>query len=96
MNALDRLTRESPLLATLGVTGVGLVAVSFHHWKKGLIVIGVGLLVGAALRLALPARRVGLLAVRGRTADVAVLAGLGLAIVVLALIVPAVRVVPPP
>lgn len=88
--------REAPLLAVAAIAGLGLLAVALHYWRKGLYVIGVALLVGAALRLLLPARRAGLLAVRSRTADVTTLALLGAAIVILAAVVPPVRALPRP
>jgi hypothetical protein len=67
---------------------VGLALVGQDHWKRGLLLAGIGLLAGAALRLVLPARLSGLLAVRGRAFDVAVLAGLGVATIVLTASVP--------
>jgi len=45
-------------------------------------------LFAALARLLLPARRVGLLVVRSRAFDVVVLAGMGMALVVLAIVVP--------
>ena len=52
-------------------------------------IAGVSALVGGAvLRLLLPVRRVGFLAVRGRWVDVVLLAGSGLALAVIALAIP--------
>lgn len=96
MRRWDRLRNQLPMLAVLLVSGTGLAAVAIHHWRKGLYVIGAGVVLGAVLRLLLPTRRVGLLAVRGRTRDVIALGTLGLGIVVLAALVPAVRTLPPP
>ena len=50
-----------------------------------LVVIGLAMTGTAVLRLVLPLRRVGLLAVRSRWADVLMLAGSGLALTVLTL-----------
>jgi hypothetical protein len=87
---------QLPLLAVLLVSGSGLVAVSLHYWRKGLYVIGAGVALGSVLRLLLPTRRVGLLAVRGRTRDVLALGVLGLSIIVVAAVVPAVHALPTP
>jgi hypothetical protein len=82
------LQRELPILAVLTgfATGVGLVAM--HYWRRGVLVCGIALLAGGFLRLVLPTRRAGVLAVRGRTTDVVSFATLGAAIVLLAAIVP--------
>lgn len=96
MRRWDRSRNQLPLLAVLLVSGSGLLSVSLHYWRKGLYVIGAGVALGAVFRLLLPTRRVGLLAVRGRARDVLALGLLGLAIIVLAAVVPAVRTVPGP
>jgi ABC-type bacteriocin/lantibiotic exporter with double-glycine peptidase domain len=54
----------------------------------GRLVIAVGLLLAAVLRLVLPARRAGLLVVRSRRLDVALLLVLGAALLALASSVP--------
>jgi len=81
---LAGLLRQLPLLAVLIAVGVGLLLVAFDHWRKGLIVVGVTLLAGAVLRLLLPERRVGFLAVRSRPIDVVLMAGTGLVLTVIA------------
>jgi Protein of unknown function (DUF3017) len=40
------------------------------YWRRGALVIGIGVAVAAALRLALPDDRAGLLAVRGKAVDI--------------------------
>jgi Protein of unknown function (DUF3017) len=85
---LAGLIRQLPLLAVLVLVGVGLVLVAFDLWRKGIVIIGVAPLVAALLRLLLPVRRVGFLAVRGRPVDVALLAVTGLAIIVIVLTIP--------
>jgi Protein of unknown function (DUF3017) len=87
---LAGLIRQLPLLAVLVVVGAGLLLVTFEHWRRGLVVMGVALLIGAALRLLLPLRRVGFLAVRSRFVDVLTLGGAGLALVVIASAIPSV------
>ena len=80
--------RQLPLLAVLVVVGVGLVVVAFDHWRKGVVIMGVALIGAALLRLLLPVRRVGFLAVRSRPVDVVLLAVTGLAITVIVLTIP--------
>jgi hypothetical protein len=82
---LAGIIRQLPLLASILVVGAGLVLVTFGYWRRGLIVIGLALIGAALLRLLLPLRRVGLLAVRSRSVDVLLLAGTGLALTVLTL-----------
>jgi hypothetical protein len=68
--------------------GVGLLMVTFEHWRKGLVVVGLALVGGALLRLLLPVRRVGFLAVRSRPVDVLLLVGTGLALAIITLAIP--------
>jgi hypothetical protein len=70
-------------VVVLTLVAVGLAVTSFNAFRPGVITIGVALLVGCALRIALP--EVGMLAVRSRFTDVLVMGVLGVAIVVLAL-----------
>jgi hypothetical protein len=85
---LAGLLRQLPLLAVLIAVGVGLLMVTFEHWRKGLVVVGLALVGGAVLRALLPVRRVGFLAVRSRPVDVVLLAGAGLALAIIALTIP--------
>jgi len=85
---LAGLLRQLPLLAVLIAVGVGLLMVTFEHWRKGLVVVGLALVGGAVLRAFLPVRRVGFLAVRSRPVDVVLLAGAGLALAIIALAIP--------
>jgi len=85
---LAGLLRQLPLLAVLVAVGVGLLMVTFEHWRKGLVVVGLALVGGAVLRAFLPVRRVGFLAVRSRPVDVVLLAGAGLALAIIALAIP--------
>jgi hypothetical protein len=82
---LAGLVRQAPLLAVLVAVGIGLLVVGFGHWRRGLVVIGLSLVGAGALRLFLPVRRVGFLAVRSRPMDVVLLAGTGLLLTVVAL-----------
>jgi hypothetical protein len=85
---LAGLLRQLPLLLVLVVVAVGLVMVAFEHWRRGLVVVGVALVGGGLLRLLLPVRRVGFLAVRSRPVDVVLLAVTGLAVTVIVLTIP--------
>jgi hypothetical protein len=85
---LAGLLRQLPLLAVLVVVGVGLVVVTFGHWRRGIVIIGLALVGAALLRLLLPLRRVGFLAVRSRSVDVALMAGTGLVLTVIVLTIP--------
>jgi hypothetical protein len=85
---LAGLIRQLPLLAVLIVVGVGLLLVTFDHWRRGLVVMGVALLVGAALRMLVPLRRVGFLAVRSRLVDVLLLSCTGVVLIGVALSLP--------
>jgi hypothetical protein len=85
---LAGLIRQLPLLAVLVMVGVGMLVVTFDHWRSGLVIIGLALIGGAVLRMVLPVRRVGFLAVRSRPVDVVLLAGTGLALTVIVLLIP--------
>lgn len=83
--------RQWPLLViVLGVlTGLSIAYLGdSSSWRLGAVVIGATLGLGAVLRLALPSREAGLLQVRSKGFDVAVLALAGAAVIVLAVAVP--------
>jgi Protein of unknown function (DUF3017) len=71
------------LVVLLGV-GAGLVVVTIGDWRLGVRVAGVSLIVGAVCRLLLPQHHAGMLAVRNRWFDCALLTGLGVALIFLA------------
>lgn len=48
-----------------------------NYWRRGAVLIGVGVAVAAMLRLMLPEERAGLLTVRSKVTDVAMLALVG-------------------
>ena len=64
-------------IVVLAAAGVGLSIVSRGNWRLGVKWIAASLVVAAAVRLALPAREAGMLAVRRRLLDVALLAAVG-------------------
>ena len=82
--------RQLPLLAVLIAVAAGLLLVTVGHWRQGLVVVGLALVGGAVLRALLPVRRVGFLAVRSRPVDVLLMAGTGLLLTGIALVVPSV------
>jgi hypothetical protein len=75
-------------VAALAVVGAGLAVGAAGWWRLGAWVIAAGVLLAGLLRLVLPARRAGLLAVRSRRLDVTLLLGLGGALALLASSVP--------
>lgn len=85
---LAGLVRQLPLLFTLVAVAVGVLLVTVEHWRQGLVVVGAAVLAAALLRLLLPLRRVGFLAVRSRGVDVALMGLTGLVIVVISLSLP--------
>jgi hypothetical protein len=67
-------------LVVLAVSCLGLVLVSQGHWRSGVKWIGGALVVAAVVRLVIPAPQAGMLAVRRRGVDVAILVLLGIAL----------------
>ena len=85
---LGVVVRQWPLLLVLGGGMAGLLVVALDGFRLGCSMLGAAVLFAAVARAVLPARRVGLLVVRGRPFDVLVLAVMGAALVVLAVLVP--------
>ncbi|MCZ2806410.1 DUF3017 domain-containing protein [Modestobacter sp. VKM Ac-2983] len=81
--------RQWPLLAVIVVAGAGLLLVSHGRWRLGLVVMGFALIAAATLRLLLPLRRIGFLAVRSQRVDVTLTGVAGVALAVIALLIPA-------
>ncbi|HET6625615.1 MAG TPA: DUF3017 domain-containing protein [Nocardioidaceae bacterium] len=75
-------------LVVVAMTLTGLVITVAGAWRTGVSWMGAGLLVGAVCRLVLPERRAGMLRVRRRASDVGMLALAGVALLVLAAVVP--------
>lgn len=76
--------RQWPVLtvAVIGLVAAVLVAAGF--WRRGALMIGIGVGVAAALRLLLPTDRVGVLAVRSRRLDVATMVTLSAVVLYIA------------
>ncbi|HZJ08039.1 MAG TPA: DUF3017 domain-containing protein [Nocardioidaceae bacterium] len=75
-------------LAVVAMTVAGLVITVSGAWRTGVSWMGAGLLVGAACRLVLPESRAGMLRIRRKPADVAMMSLAGVALLVLAVVVP--------
>ena len=76
-------------LLVVATTGVGLLVVALGPWRRGVMVMGAALVVGAVLRTLLPENEAGMLRVRrSRWVDLVMLAGVGVALVVLAVVIP--------
>jgi hypothetical protein len=82
--------RNLPLIVVLALaaTGIGYSAAVPRHWLRGVLLLAGAMVLAGVLRLLLPARQAGLLAVRGRVVDVLCYAGGGVAIVLLGLALP--------
>ena len=75
-------------LLVLAVGAVGVAIVWSGDWRLGIRCLAGGLCLAALLRLVLPARDAGMLAVRNRFFDAVLLGGLGAAILFLATTIP--------
>lgn len=75
-------------IGVLAVVLAGLVVVATGRWRVGIEIFGGALVAGALLRLILPRRDAGMLAVRSRWLDAALLAGVGAALWILAATIP--------
>jgi hypothetical protein len=71
-------------LVVVAVTAIGFGIVTTGSWRQGIRWIAGALLFAAAVRAVLPARDAGMLAVRRRWWDCLLLAGVGIALIVLA------------
>jgi uncharacterized membrane protein YeaQ/YmgE (transglycosylase-associated protein family) len=77
------------LVVVVGVVaGLVIAWLGESTWRIGCLMIGAALVVGAVERVVLEDREAGLLQVRGKAFDVAVLALAGAAVIVLAVVVP--------
>ncbi|MBA3338484.1 MAG: DUF3017 domain-containing protein [Geodermatophilaceae bacterium] len=84
-----RLLAQVPYLIVGLFVAAGLVLVVFEYWRRGLVTIGASMGLAGLLRLLLPARRAGLLSVRGRAFDVAAYVAMGVALIGIGLAIPA-------
>jgi len=75
-------------LTVLAAAAIGLGIVAAGAWRTGIVWLGAGLLLASATRLVLSERGAGMLRVRRRWSDCLMLAVAGVALVVLAVVVP--------
>jgi hypothetical protein len=75
------------LLQLLGVF-IGIVLVVAGHWRVGIVIVGATFLVGAAARSVVPVSHTGMLRVRGKAFDMFWMTTLGVALIVLAIVIP--------
>lgn len=80
--------RQWPISVVLLGIVVALVFVATDHFRRGAIVLSAAVILAFFLRLMLPAKDAGWLAVRSRRVDLTVLAVLGLALAVFTFWVP--------
>jgi Protein of unknown function (DUF3017) len=75
-------------LLVLGVTLAGLGIVAWGSWRTGITWVGGALIFGACVRLVLSERSAGMLGVRPRLVDAALMGGLGGLLIFLAASIP--------
>ncbi|SCX47262.1 Protein of unknown function [Klenkia marina] len=80
--------RQLPLTGVLLVVAVGLLTVASGNWRRGLLVMGLALIAAGVLRMVLPVRRQGFLAVRSTVTDVLLTTGGGVALALVAVAIP--------
>lgn len=73
-----------PILVVAGIGLLALVLVAAGFWRRGALLIGIGVGVAAGLRLALPEERAGLLVVRTKAIDVSMMSAVCAAVVYIA------------
>lgn len=78
------LRAQWPVLVVGLIFLVAFVLAGANFWRRGALLIGIGVGVAAALRLALPDERAGLLVVRSRGTDFLTTAAVGAAMVYIA------------
>jgi Protein of unknown function (DUF3017) len=79
--------RDAPFILVLLLAAGGIAFATFH-WRRGVEVVGLAVVIGGLLRGALTERQAGLLAVRHRNFDVFCYLALGLAIMITGLLLP--------
>ncbi|ADU00852.1 DUF3017 domain-containing protein [Mycolicibacterium gilvum] len=73
-----------PILVVALFLVAAFALVAAGYWRRGALVMAIGVAVAAALRTALPEDRVGLLAVRSRTVDIVTTASVSAAMLYIA------------
>jgi hypothetical protein len=75
-------------VGVLILAAVGVAVTAVGPWRQGAGYVGGALLLACLVRLLLPERMAGLLRVRRKVVDVAILGLMGLGVVVLSLVIP--------
>jgi Protein of unknown function (DUF3017) len=73
-----------PILAVFAVFVAAFALVVTDYWRRGSLLLGIGVGVAAALRLVLSDNRAGLLVVRGRVTDFTTMAVVSAAVIYIA------------
>jgi len=81
--------REWPISVVLLGIALSMIFVATDHFRRGSLVLAVSVVLATFLRLFLPENQAGMLAVRSKSVDVAILAVLGVGLAIFALWVPA-------
>ncbi|MFY2861666.1 DUF3017 domain-containing protein [Mycobacterium sp. THU-M104] len=84
MNGRAALRAQWPILLVGLIFATAFVLAGANFWRRGSLLIGIGVGVGAMLRLVLPDDRAGLLVVRSKGVDVTTTATVGAAMVYIA------------
>ncbi|MGA4509010.1 DUF3017 domain-containing protein [Propionibacteriaceae bacterium G1746] len=85
---VGRLRNQWPLLLVLVAMGASCVVMATGHWRRGAFAFGSAVVLAGLLRMVLPSRRAGLLALRARWFDTVLLLVAGAALLALTLVVP--------
>lgn len=81
--------REWPISLVLLGIAISVIFVATDHFRRGSLVLAVSVVLAIFLRLFLPENQAGMLSVRSKSVDVAVLSVLGVGLTIFALWVPA-------
>jgi hypothetical protein len=73
-----------PILTVAAIFGIALILVAAGFWRRGALLIGIGVGLAAGLRLLLPDEQAGLLVVRSKRLDFATMAGICASVVYIA------------
>jgi hypothetical protein len=84
MSARSVLQAQWPILLVGLIFGTAFVLAGANFWRRGALLIGIGVGVAAALRLVLTDERAGLLVVRGKGVDFVTTAAVSAAMVYIA------------
>ncbi len=80
MNIRTAVRAQWPIVAVGAIFALAVLLVALNFWRRGALLIGVGVAVAAALRLMLTEQQAGLLVVRTRRVDVAMTAAVAAAV----------------